>query len=300
MINRVASSAGTRMMQTNLQISARNLLAAQEQMTTGKRINRVSDNPADAVSSLGQRASLRRLEQFSRNAVQAQSWFDAGDTALSSVNERLSSARALVVQGNSGASDAQSRAAIANEMMALRDSILQSANASRDGRQIFAGTSGASVAYDANGLYQGDTGTVSIPITPGVSLQVNRTGPDVFGTRNAVDPDNGDVFQLLEQAANAVRNGDTNALGTMLAKIDVATARVSTAQIEIGGRALQLENLTASLESSKVSLSNGISAAENADFAESVISLKTQEAAYQAALAATARVIQPTLLDFLR
>lgn len=300
MITRVATSAAPRTMLNNLQIAGRGLLTAQEQLTTGKRINRMSDSPADAVSALAQRASMRRLQQFGRNALEANSWLAAGDSALSSVSDRLSSARSLLVQANSAASDSTSRAAIAGEIRALRGSIIQAANTSLEGRQIFAGTSTASTAYGTTGTYQGDLGAVRIPVGDGVTVTVNQTGPAVFGTFNATDPTDGDVFQLLESLAVAVETGATAAIGTGLTLIDAAATRVANAQVKVGTTARQVEDLSATIEDSLVALQERNSATENVDLAEAVIAVKTREAAYQAALQATAKVIQPSLLDFLR
>ncbi|HQF92944.1 MAG TPA: hypothetical protein PLS46_02210, partial [Microthrixaceae bacterium] len=124
MITRIASLSGARTMLQSIQNANSELFRAQEQVTTGRRINRVSDNPADAVSSLNQRATLRRLEQYSRNAEEATSWFDAGDAALADVSDRLAGVRATLVQANSAANDVTSRAALANQIRAQRESIL--------------------------------------------------------------------------------------------------------------------------------------------------------------------------------
>lgn len=300
MINRIASLAGPRTMLQSIQNANRQLVIAQEQVTTGRRINRVSDNPADAVSALNQRASLRRMEQFSRNAEEARSWFAAGDAALSDISDRLAGARAILVQANSGANDATSRAALANQIRAIRESVLMAANTERGGRPLFSGNAAGATAYDAAGTYLGDAGVVSLPITGGVSMQVNRTGPEIFGANNPADPLQGDLFQMLDALATSVENGDSTAIGAGLGLIDAATKRVATAQVQLGTRASQLEDLVDSLEDGKVSLKSGISNKENVDFAESIINLKTREAAYQAAIQATAKVIQPSLMDFLR
>ena len=300
MMTRVASNSGTRMMLGNLQMTGRGLLRAQEQATTGKRINRMSDNPADAVNVLGQRAVLRRLQQYTRNSQEASSWLASTDSALSSVSDRLASARALLVQGNSAASDPTSRAAIAGQIRSLRDSLVQAANTQRDGRPLFGGTASVAAPYDAAGVYTGDAGVVNIPVAAGVNLQVNQTGPAVFGTHNNTDPTQGDVFQLLSSLATSIEAGDTIAMGNGLTLLDAASNRVAVAQVAVGSRAKQVEDLQNSVEDSRVAVANGISAKEDIDLAESIVNLKTQEAAYQAALQATAKVIQPTLLDFLR
>lgn len=300
MITRVATQSGPRTMLLGIQSANRDLMAAQQQVTTGRRINRVSDNPADAVSALNQRAALRRTEQYTRNAAEASSWLASADTAMSDVNDRLVNVRTLLVQANSGSNDATSRTALANQIRAARESLLQSANAGRGGRPLFAGNAAGAQAYDAAGNYLGDAGAVTLPISEGVSFQVNRTGPEIFGTNNPTDALDGDVFQMLDALATAVEAGDTATISTGLGLVDNATKRVATAQVQLGSRAAQLEDLTNSLEDAKVTLKDGISSKENADFAESVINYKTREAAYQAAIQATAKVIQPSLLDFLR
>jgi len=299
MITRIATQSGPRTMLLSIQNANRDFLRAQEQLTTGRRINRVSDNPADAMTALNQRATLRRTEQFSRNAEEARSWFDAGDAALSDVSDRLANVRTLLVQANSGSNDSVSRTALADQIRSARESIILAANSSRSGRPLFAGNAAGAAAYDANGGYLGDAGTVNLPITSGVTMQVNRTGPDIFGTANA-DPLQGNVFQLLDSLATSVANGDSAAITAGLGLVDAATKRVATAQVQLGSRASQLEDLTNSLEDSKVTLKSGISNMENIDFAEAVINVKTREAAYQAAIQATAKIIQPSLLDFLR
>ncbi len=300
MISRVATQSGPRTMLLGIQNAHRDLMRAQEQVTTGKRINRVSDDPSDAVSALNQRAALRRSEQHSRNADEAGAWLQASDAALADVNDRLVNVRTLLVQANSGSNDATSRAAIANQIRALRESLLQSANTGRDGRPLFAGNAGGTQAYDSSGAYLGDAGTVVLPVSSGVSVQANRTGPEIFGTNNPSDPLNGDVFQMLDALATAVDNGDTATIGAGIGLVDAATKRVATVQVKVGSAAAQIEDLANSLQDEQVALKSGISKKENADFAESVIEFKTREAAYQASLQAAAKVLQPSLMDFLR
>lgn len=300
MFTRVATSSGYRLMLGNLQTSARGLLLAQEQATSGKRIVRMSDAPADAVSVLGQRAELRRLEQFSRNTLEASSWLSASDAALLGVSDRMASARTLLVQANSGGVDAAARQTIADELRAMREALLQSANTTRDGRPLFAGSAAVSAAYDSAGTYAGDATALSVPVAPGMSLQVNQSGEAVFGTHHATDPMAGDVFQLLEALAVAVENGDATTVSTGIALVDQAIDRAGVAHVAIGSRARQLEELANSVEDAKVTVRQSISLREDIDLAESVLNLKQREVAYQAALQATASVIQPSLMDFLR
>ncbi|MEZ5321043.1 MAG: flagellar hook-associated protein FlgL [Microthrixaceae bacterium] len=300
MITRVATNAGAFAMLGNLQRNDIALYKAQEQISSGRRINRLSDAPADAVNALSQRAQLRRLEQYGRNADEAQRWLSGTDSALMSVQDQLTSARSLLVTANSGVHTPESRASIAADLRGIREAMLQTANISSNGHPLFAGTKVVTAAYDGTGAYQGDEGVVAVPVGPSVTITANVSGTAVFGTASTVPAVPGDVFQVLESIATAIENGDTTAMSAGLGQIDDASKRVSQAQVLVGSRGKQIEGLVNDMGQQQVALKAGISKKEDADIAESVIGLKTQEAAYQAALQALSQVIRPTLMDFLR
>lgn len=299
-MTRLTTSAGARQANYDLQRAMRTMNDLQRQLTSGRRLERVSDAPADAVSSLAQRAELRRVEQYGRNAERATSWVRSADAALSSVDDQLTAVRSLLVQANSGAADATARAGIATQIRAIRTALLDTANTQVEGRPIFAGTVAGAKAYDSSATYVGDAGAVDIPVSPNVSMQVNVSGTTVFGTANLLDPTQGDVFQVLESIATSVQSGDTTAMGAGLGLIDTAAQRVAQSQVVLGARGAQLESLELANVDASTNLKAGISRLEDVDLAEALIGLRTREAAYQAALQATAKVVQPSLLDFLR
>lgn len=300
MSTRITPLSTTASMLADLNAGRRALDEVQRQVASGKRLQQVSDSPAEAVTSLDHRARLHRSEQLGRNAEVATRWLNESDRALSTVVDRLNAARTALVQATSGANDATSRLALANQIRALRESLLETANTSIGGRPIFAGTSASPAAFAPDGTYQGDAGAVSLPISAGVTMTVAATGPDVFGTTNPLDPATGDIFQQLDALATAVQNGDTAAIQAGLGQIDAATTRVQTVQVRLGSRSAQLTDLRASAAASDQELTSAISDIEDVDLAEATIRLKSREVAYQASLQVTARVIQLSLMDFLR
>jgi flagellar hook-associated protein 3 FlgL len=177
--------------------------------------------------------------------------------------------------------------------------VLAQAQTKHLGRPVFGGTV-AGDAYDSTGTYLGDTGAVRVPITPTVTSQVTRTGPEVFGTHNPTDDTAGDVFQLLDHLANAVEAGDPVAMTAGVGLIDGAKSVVQRAQAELGSRLRQLEDLDAGAKIRKDELKTSISELEDVDIAEAYMEMAAREAAYQGAVAVAAKVIQPSLLDFLR
>lgn len=296
-MNRVTNTTASRAMLANINKNARVLTEAQVRIASGKQIQRPSDGPAQVLSALDYRSQLRRNEQLGRNAHDAGAWLDNADSALTHSVDRLTRARTLVVGGINGSADAQSRRAYAAEIRAIREELIQTANTQYLGRPIFSGTADTGTAYAADGTYQGNTGTVERNVAPGVSIQVNRAGPAVFG--DASHPD-GNVFQVLADIADALEAGDIAGATAGLDKIGRSTDRIETAQVEMGARSKQIEEIGFRNAEVDVELKAALSEVEDVDMAEALIEVRVQEMAYQAALQVTAKVIQPTLLDFLR
>ncbi len=299
-MSRVTSFSSSALMLADVFDAQRALTRAQSQIASGKKVQKASDGPAEVVASLDSRSRLRRSEQLDRNAGVARQWLAASDGATQTIIERVSAVRSLLIQANSAPSDQNTRTAIADQINSLRQSLIESANTTVLGRPIFAGTAAGQLAYDSTGTFVGDAGTVIVPVARAVSLQVARTGPEVFGISNPTDPANGDLFQVLTSLSQAVVNGDSAALTAGLSKLDTATDRVQRVQVELGSRLNQVNDLRSAAAANDTELKAAISQLEDVDLAEATIAFKSREASYQAALQVTARIIQPSLLDFLR
>lgn len=277
----------------NLQSSLARLQRLQEQLSSGRQVARPSDAPASAVAALRYRADIKRAEQLKRNADDASGWLDTTDRALTSGIDVLNRARQLLLQGVNGSMGTNDRAAIAEEIDGLRTSILAVANTTYLGRPVFAGTADATTAYSPAGAFTGDTGVVERTVAPGVSVRANLTGPEAFG------PSGGDVFALLADIADHLRT-DPSQLQTDLTNLDTAFTRMTNAVAAVGARSLQVTGMKDRVEASVIDSTNGLAEVESIDLPATITALSLQEVAYQAALGATARVIQPSLVDFLR
>lgn len=303
-MQRVTTASTSRAMLTNINRNGQSLAAAQERIASGKQIQRPSDAPAQVLSALDYRSQLRRNEQLGRNTLDAQAWLDNADSSLTHSVERLTRARTLIVGGTNASADAQGRAAYAAEIRAIKEELLQTANTRYLGRPIFAGTDDVASAYVADGTYQGNAGIVERNVAPGVSVRVNRTGPEIFGA--AVDvgaganPMDGNVFQVLDAIAAALESGDVETARSGLDRITELTDRIERAQVEMGARSKQIEEISFRNAEVDIELKFALSEVEDVDMAEALIEVQVQEMAYQAALGVAAKVIQPTLLDFLR
>jgi flagellar hook-associated protein 3 FlgL len=279
----------------SLQTALSRLSRTQEQLTTGRILNKPSDSPADTTSAMRLRSKLADQDQYSRNISNGQGWLSSIDTALQTTLGTVNRASDLTVQALNGANQSPSaRNAIATEIDQLRQSLISTANTTYLGRPVFGGITSGAVAYDATGAYVGTPGSLDRTIAPGVKVPVNVDGTAAFGPAGA------DLFQDLTDLSNALRLGDMTTVQAKLSSLQTAHTRVTTTLADVGVRASRFEKADQTILDSKLQMATALSDLENVDIAEATMNLKMQELAYQTALASTARLVQPSLSDFLR
>ncbi|MBW8751953.1 MAG: flagellar hook-associated protein FlgL [Propionibacteriales bacterium] len=294
-ITRVTQSMMSRQSVGAMQASLSRLAKLQEQLSTGRVLNRPSDSPADTTSAMRIRSSLADVKQYARNAADGDAWLGQIDSALTAATDQVRRARDLALQGaNQGAMGPAAREALATEVDQIREGVITTANTSYLGRPVFGGVTAGSVAYDASGTYVGVPGAVNRTVSDGVQVQVSVDGASAFGASAST------VFDHLTALATALRAGDqagiTAGIGSLAGDVD----RLTTTQAEVGTRQKRVEAAQQAAGDNELKLTGSLSDIENADLPRTLVDLQMQQVAYQSALGATARVMQPSLLDFLR
>lgn len=296
---RITQNAMNRTQMAGLNTSLARLQQTQEQLTTGKRLNRPSDDPVGTVSAMRFRGEQRQLEQFGENITDGRARLTTADDALTQATSVVQSIRTQALAALNGVNGQQQREAFAAAIDELRDGLVQQANTQYAGQPVFGGTTPGTNAFDpATGQFAGNTLPVIRQVTqaPGDAGQVNVgvNGQAAFG--NALDRTSGTIAKL----AQAIRTGDQAAMQQGLADIDTLTNSILDVQSTVGARGVRLaglENLNGRQDdASKIALSK----VEDADFQKAAMDLAIQSNSYQAALAASAKIIQPSLMDFIR
>ncbi|TFV83311.1 flagellar hook-associated protein FlgL [Blastococcus sp. CT_GayMR16] len=283
---------------TSLQGLNRNLDAVgklQQQLTSGRLINAPSDSPTGTNRAMQARSDQAATAQQSRNINDAKSWLEQTDSSLQEMLSTARRIRDLTVQGsNTGSNSDVSAQAIATEVSSLRDGLLSLANRSIGGRPLFGGVTPGSKAYDAAGTYVGQVGP---PVTRRVSdtevVQVDTPGPQAFGPAGA------DIFAIADKIATDVVANPT-ALAGHLADLDVVMKGMLTAVADVGSRAARVDREDQVNSDRALTLSSRLAETENIDLPNTIMQLQMQKVGYEAALAATAKALTPTLLDYLR
>lgn len=288
----------------------------QEQLSSGRKLNRPSDSPVDTVQAMRLRGDQARTEQYQRNADDGLGWLGTADAVLTRSLNLTRRAREVTLSGMTDAIPADSRKAMAVEIQTLRQGLLEIANTRYLNRPLFAGThSGATasddVAYDATGQYRGDSGKLLRTVAPGTAVEVSLTGPEAFGSTDTPEQEATQLFAVLDRiAAHLVADNDGDgaadpavdiaALTTDLGDLDVAIDRMLSTLGQVGARYNRVEAMRDNAADQLLTSTSRLAETESVDIAKTIVDLQMQEVAYQAALSATARAIQPSLVDFLR
>ena len=279
----------------NLQTNIAKLGDTQNRLSSGKQLTKASDAPGDAVLAMQYRSDVTSLQQYSRNADDGIAWLSTADTALTSAVEQVNRAKELVLSGmSSGSGGSQdARDAIALEMDNIRESVLNLANTQYLDRPVFGGTTTGQIAYNDDGTYAGDTGQVLRTVSSSAKIRVDTSAAEVFGTGNT------QVFDLLKQISDDLRTNPAT-LEDDLGTLNQATTTMQAGLSSVGARVNRLTQLQNYADSRVIDLTNQVSTVEDIDLPKTITELTLQQTAYQAALAATAKVVQPSLVDFLR
>jgi flagellar hook-associated protein 3 FlgL len=278
----------------HLQSASSRLAELQDKLSSGQQIMKPSDDPSGTVRALALRGDLKRSTQYAANADDAIGWMSTADTAYKQAVNLLQNARTLVVQGlNTGANDAAASTALANQVDALRGSLLGVANTTYNGRPVFGGTTAGTVAYDPNGNYVGDDGSITRAVGANNTVTINQTGPQAFGAAGS------DVFSLLDIIANTLRVNPSG-LGSALGQLDTAISTVTGAQATEGATYQRVQAASTALTTDNTNLKTELSQVQDADAAELAIEVATANTTYQASLQVTANISQLSLMDFLK
>ncbi len=295
------------------------------QLSTGRTLNRPSDNPAGLVKAMRLRTNIVEGEQYLRNIGEALNFMETTDSALDSMGNVLNRVRELTVKAATGTNDTGAQAAIADEIKELGEQLKILANTSYGTKRIFAGTNVTESPLVDDGLgnltWTGNNTAFEMEIAVGIKFRMNLTNAGTgaesmqnFFTDPNPDPppapplapgeiqlatDNG-IFGVMSRLENDIRNGNLPEIGAALTTLDTKIENLLSARSTIGAKVNRLELQDSRVKNTQISFTGLLSQVEDADMAEVIMQLKMQENVFRATLGAGARIIQPTLIDFLR
>jgi flagellar hook-associated protein 3 FlgL len=300
---RVTQSMLTNNSMRNLSSSYGRMGQLQDQLATGKKITKPSDDPVVAMKGMFYRSNLTSIEQYKRNLSELYLWMDNSEAGIDQANQGLQRVRELTLQGKNGTLSDEDKKAVAVEIEQIKMDLVGVAETKVAGRYIFHGTdvgnspikngkpADGSVPQVADNLTSATIGTYNVEVSQGVSLKANVNPGNVFSQK---------LFDTVHNIQKALESGDTSSLDTELRNLDDVMETLSAERSELGARYNRLEMIDDRLGQQEVVANRILSDNEDADIERVITDLKTQESVHRAALGVGARIIQPTLMDFLR
>ncbi|HIV73743.1 MAG TPA: flagellar hook-associated protein FlgL [Candidatus Pseudogracilibacillus intestinigallinarum] len=293
------------MLQNNM---LKNLYSSQAQMNkyltqinTGKKISRPSDDPVIVMKGMGYRTEVTEVEQYRRNTSEIWNWMDHTDDALDKATKAMQRIEELAVQAANDTYDKDEREAIAKEVEQLQRQLVEIANTNVNGKYIFNGTDTnlQPVEVDAEGNVivtdtDGRNQYVNIEVSKGITFDVNMDPDKMF---------NKELFANIDDFISALKSDDSNQqdeMNSALENLRKGTTDIVNTRAELGAKMNRLELIEDRLSHQEIIAKDTMMKNEGVDFEEAVMNLLTQEVIHRAALSAGSKIIQPSLVDFLR
>jgi flagellar hook-associated protein 3 FlgL len=283
-------------MQSSVQRSGQAYFDAQYKVTTGKRINRLSDDPAAIEPLVSMRSLKASMDQYNSNLKVASNTFAASENAFSEVATILNRVNQLAISGGTATASSTQRQAMADEIKSLRERIISLGNTkAANGDYIFSGTNLDVKPFQDNGTvvtFQGDTMNRFIESGPGE--RINLT---LANSKQAFM----DSITRLDALQTALTMGDQATLnGPMLTDLKSSQDAFNQLRGEIGMKTQSLQATKTNFERRSLDLTQGISDLEEVDLSQAITDMKKAETAYQAALQVTSIGSKLSLMDFIR
>lgn len=282
----------------NVNSGTARLADLQEKLSTGRRVNRASDDPSAAVLALGYRSDIALNAQHQRATADALARMNASEAALGNATDTMQRARELALQAGSPSVSATEMANIAQEVDQLLNHLVQTGNTNYAGTYLFGGQQTQAAPFTTTTVsgeittvsYAGDSGGLTREIGVGNTIDINIPGSTAFGN----------AFNSLITLREALQAGDAPAAMATVTTIDADIENLLNARARLGARVNSVEAADNVLTSANTDLQKQKADNEEIDLVDIVVRLNSQQNVYQASLASAAKVIQPSLITFLR
>ena len=298
---RITQKMMTNKVNASLSKNTEKLMKTQGQISSGKQFNKASEDPVGMAKALDYRKTLDSVDQYVRNISHARSGLDTGESTLSDIGELLNRAKELALSQTTGTASPETRQIAAGEVRQLRDQLIQLANTKLDDRYMFGGRKTDAPPYDPldpEAGFQGDDGGFTVIVSDGVTLDVAVSGRQVFG--DPADPVSVDPVLVLTDLIAGLEANDPSAISGQLDALNQSLTQVMNERADVGARLNRLDATETHWDAFEINVEQMLSDTEDLDLPRAITDLTSQQSAFQASLASASKIIQPSLLDYLR
>jgi flagellar hook-associated protein 3 FlgL len=276
-----------------------------EQIASGKRITRLSDDPTGAALILDFNASIARNDQYSKMISSAGIFLKTTEDALSQVNNEITRLLELGQQGLSDTTGASGRANIASEVDGIRTNLLAIGNMQAQGKYVFSGTRTTTQPFSGPSAgpitYAGDGNTIDLDVSLGTTVSTNFPGDEVFfgGPAVTAQGTSTDLFQQVTDLRDGLLNNNTAQIQTAYNNLQTILQRINAQTTQVGGRQASLDQLSDAVSSFTLSLQSIKGTYEDLDYPDAITKYSTDQTTQSAAMSVLAKANNQNLFNFL-
>jgi len=291
---RVTDTVLSQMLQDNVNSSLTNLNNINQEISTGKQINTMSDNPSAASEILAYQQSLADNQQYQQNATNAQTFLSTTNSALSNAATALQQGLQIATQGANGTENQQDLTALSSQVTSIITETMSIANTDVGGQYVFGGTQTGSAPFAAAAsassppVYSGNNGTINAVVGKNSVIQVNTPGSTAFGG----------IFTALTTLQNDLAAGNQSAVSSDIGTINTAISNLTDLQANLGATTQQLTETQTNLQRSATDYTAAISNLQDTDLATAYVQLQQAQNVYQASLVTVQKAYQYSLASY--
>ncbi len=294
---RVTDSTLFQKVQAQLMARKKALENASETVTTGKKINRLEGDPSIVGETLRNQREEANLERYEKSLEGLGNRYMSYESNIQSTYDILARLKSVMVNLSNPSQDSDARTDMTNELEQAKESLLALANEKYNGQYMYSGARTDVEPFAPDGTYQGDSLVLEAEILPGVKMEKNITGEELFGGAGGGQ----NVFQLIDELQAAIQSGSPQEeIRNRLDDMDAVIEQTISARTEVGVRLSRIESSKNNLAQLQDNLAFKRQDTEDADYVSALTDYQSQELALQASMQVSADLLGKSLMDFLR
>lgn len=271
----------------------------QSALSSGRKVRVPSQDPVAFQRSRVIGENIRKDEQYQSNIQSGLRQGRLAQDALDDTIDRLIDIKKILVQGTSDSTNDSVRENMADEVAGIRKSIINTLNLSYGDRYLFAGTNSDQKPFALDNTQPGGVANSSnnkppkVLVADGVSVDISITGQELTNTKS------GDLFVVVDNIEQALRNNDTAALNGLLTDSQDAVDHVTDMASKLGSNINRMDYMTEQYENSNIAQKSDISELVDTNYAQAFSELQRNQVAFESAMAVHSTMFSNTLLDYL-
>jgi flagellar hook-associated protein 3 FlgL len=272
-----------------------------EQLSTQKRINRLSDDPIGLGESLKRKTQIASADQFLKNIDFSKGYIERTEGALNGIQDFLIRAKELSVSMANDTYDANSRLATAREVKEILEGVVALANSAYGNRYVFGGFRTMTPPVSRDGNFMGDDGAIFLQVDDGTFRQINLQARNLF-VPSADEREGGrlGMVHTLEILKQALETDDVEGIRRAMTELDFQMDKTSSYQATLGSIYNGIEETAKRLELNREMVQENLSRIEDADVYRVTSDFKRTESVLQSTLLASNKLLQPSLMNFMQ